>query len=130
MNCISCSLPLYFNFTSSTCSSCPASEKFEPSTKSCVLDASKVLYVSSLSGVSNYIGTPPNVPASTDKKILGCPADTPFSNSQQCVACVLPRFFNFQTNQCELCAIDLTFDVNLKKCVAKTPTSESRNNNL
>jgi len=80
MNCISCSLPLYFDFTTSACSTCPTSEKFDPATKKCILDASKVLYVSSLSGVSNYIGSPPNIPSTTDKKILGCPVDKPFSN--------------------------------------------------
>ena len=95
-----------------------------------MLDITKVLYVSSLSGVTNYIGNPPNAPATTDKKILGCPVDKPFSNGQQCVACEMPKFFNFQTNQCELCATDLSFDLNFRKCVAKTTTSMSRNNNL
>lgn len=103
---------------------------FDLQTKKCVTDPSKVYYTSSLNGVSNYAGTPPNIPPNNDKKVIGCPVETPFSNGKQCLACPLPRFYNFQTNQCELCSSQLIFDTNTKSCVPKTTTSTSRNSNI
>lgn len=103
MNCISCTLPNYFNFTSNICNSCSISEIFNPTTKKCEEDPSKVYYQSSLSGVANYAGSPPNLPANNTKTVLGCPTTTPFSDGTHCLSCPSPNFFNFQTNHCELC---------------------------
>lgn len=68
--------------------------------KKCEVDPSKVYYTSSLNGVNNYAGNPPNIPSNNDKKVLGCPSTAPFSTGQVCLNCSVPHFFNFQTNQC------------------------------
>lgn len=73
---------------------------FDPINKTCVIDPTKVTYVSSVSTATNYIGSPPNIPVDNSKTILGCPTNAPFSNGSVCITCNLPQFFNFQTNQC------------------------------
>lgn len=73
MNCISCSLPLFFNFSSNVCSACDISYMFDTNTKTCIIDLSKVYYSNSLNGVNNYIGSPPILANSNDKIIKACP---------------------------------------------------------
>lgn len=100
LNCISCSLPLYFNFDGKICTSCPSTDSFDITTKKCQNDPSKIYYNNSLAGVNNYIGQPP-IPSDTPGKVVvPCPSDAPFSLANKCVSCPSPHFFNFQTKQC------------------------------
>lgn len=110
MYCISCTLPLFFNFSSQVCSACDSSYSFDINTKDCVLDPSKVYFTNSLNGVSNYIGNPPIIADLSNKVTKACPAEKPFSNGKQCVECSSPKFYNFQSNQCEKCSNNLIFN--------------------
>lgn len=100
MNCISCTLPLFFNFTSQVCSACDTSDMFDIKTRTCVLDPTKIYYSNSLNGVTNYIGNPPILADTPNKVIRACPPETPFSTGKQCIQCSPPSFYNFQANQC------------------------------
>ncbi len=82
LNCISCALPLYFNFTSKVCQACENNYIFDSNTKGCKVDPSKIYYSSSLNGVGNYIGAPPTLANPTDKLVQPCPTSTPFSNGK------------------------------------------------
>ena len=95
IHCISCSLPFFFNFSVNACQGCKSYDIYNATTRSCVLNPTQVYYTSSLNGVNNYIGLPPNIPANNTKKVMGCPSSTPFSNGAQCVSCPLPQFYNF-----------------------------------
>ncbi len=74
MYCISCTLPLFFNFSSQVCSACDSSYSFDINTKECVLDPSKIYFTNSLNGVSNYIGNPPIIADLSNKVTKACPA--------------------------------------------------------
>ena len=130
IHCLSCSVPFYFNFSVNACQGCSQFYLFNTTTRTCMLNPAQVYYSSSLNGVGNYIGLPPNVPVNNKKKVLGCPPTMPFSNGAQCVACPLPKFYNYQTNLCELCLSNLVFNVNTKTCVAKTSLSASKNSDI
>ena len=91
---------MYFNFTVNACEACSVSMEFNVTTGTCVLNPAMVYYTSSVNGVNNYIGVPPNIPPNNNKVVMGCPASQPFSNGVGCVACSLPNFYNFQTNAC------------------------------
>jgi hypothetical protein len=94
------------------------------------VDPSQVYYQTSLNGVTNYAGTPPNLPTNNTKTVLGCPPNEPFSDGTRCLACPLPRFFNFQTSQCELCPSQQTFDTVLKSCRPASSSTNARNSNI
>lgn len=130
MYCISCSSPLYFNFSSRVCSSCDNGFMFDAVSKTCLLDASQVYFESSLNGIPNYIGSPPLIASAQGKVVSSCPVEKPFSSGQQCVACGLPQFFNFQTNQCELCNPDLQFDLPSKSCQPRNSNAPQKNSNI
>lgn len=55
---------------------------FNTSSKTCEIDPSQVYYTSSLNGVDNYMGNPPNIPSNNDKVVMGCPKKTPFSDGR------------------------------------------------
>jgi hypothetical protein len=61
------------------------------------------------------------------EKVTQCPSISPFFNGQTCISCPLPYYFNFQSNNCEVCAAEMKFDVNLKQCV-QLSTNQMNNN--
>ena len=89
-----------------------------------------VYYTSSVNGLNNYVGAPPNIPANNNKVVMGCPAATPYSNGVVCMTCALPSFYNFNTNVCELCQPGLVFDVTTKTCIPQTSASFMYNSNI
>ena len=54
-SCISCALPMYFNFTSNTCMSCAIGSAFSNTAHSCT---GKSFFLSNLGNNTNYIGSP------------------------------------------------------------------------
>ena len=130
INCLSCSLPFYFNFTANACQGCTSYNMFNTTTKSCVINPAQIYYTSSLTGVNNYIGLPKAVPFNNNKKIVPCPPNTPFSNGIQCLACTFPQFYNFQTNLCEVCKTGMVFDTLTRTCIARTSLNASRNSDI
>jgi hypothetical protein len=129
-NCISCTLPFFFNFSSNLCGACSSQLVFDAGTKQCVVNPLLVYYTSSLNGVANYLGLPPNLPPNNNRTVLGCPSSAPFSDGQRCLSCPLPNFYNFQTNHCELCPPGLVFSTLSRTCVPRTSANNSRNSNL
>jgi len=104
--------------------------EFNISTGTCTINPAMVYYTSSINGISNYIGLPPNIPANNNKIVMGCPNSTPFANGVGCVACSLPNFYNFQFNACEICRTGLTFDTTTKSCIPQTSVSNQYNSNI
>lgn len=46
-----------------------------------------------------------------------CPSTTPFFNGEICVACALPKFWNYDDLKCESCPADQHYDINRKACL-------------
>ena len=60
----------------------------------------------------NYINTPPD----RDSNIRTCPKKAPFFNGKRCIACRLPKVFNFDTLSCESCPSGTRFISKFKEC--------------
>lgn len=61
------------------------------------------------------MGTPHRIPPGYEN-VHNCPEDKPFYDEDECVACELPHYFNFNSNNCEVCNPGSEFDVNEHKC--------------
>jgi hypothetical protein len=121
-HCISCNLPLYFNFPSNSCQSCPLDTGFDLKTKQCI---SNTFFLSFPGLLENYIGGPFSPPAfSTIKK---CTIELPYSNGTLCTACTLPNFYNYHTGQCESCPSGLVFSVVSRSCGGGLGTKTNTN---
>ena len=46
-----------------------------------------------------------------------CPDDKPYFNNAECIECILPAYFNFDTFKCEVCRETQKFSEVAKKCV-------------
>lgn len=126
-NCLSCMLPSYFDFNTLQCKTCQPNYIFSNSKKTCEVDSTKVYYIS-LTAKNNYIGNPPNTPSDTLTSV--CPLEKPYSSRNICQACDLPNFFNFLTNNCEVCSNDMTFSIESRTCISKTTNSSFQNSNI
>lgn len=130
LNCLSCSLPLYFNFSSNVCSACGINYLFDITSQTCMVDPTKIYYSNSLNGVSNYIGLPPILTNSSNKIVNSCPPEAPFSSGKVCISCSVPKFYNFNTNNCEMCGSGLTFNSTTMSCQLVTLSSSAQNSNV
>lgn len=49
-------------------------------------------------------------------KLTTCPQDAPYFDGSSCIACLLPNYFDFQTEKCLTCGKDYHFDQKDKEC--------------
>jgi hypothetical protein len=60
-----------------------------------------------MAAMNNYKGTIPNF----NSQLATCPTDKPFFNGNQCIACSLPSYVNFNTLTCTNCNSGYSFNV-------------------
>lgn len=124
-SCISCALPLYFNFASNTCIACAIGSAFSNTAQSCT---GKSFFLSNLGNNSNYIGSPLS-PLPYDS-IMTCSSEKPFSDGKQCYSCPLPQFFNFERMSCQSCPSGYSFQSTSHSCESTSSTVSFFNSNL
>lgn len=99
--CVSCYLPKYWNYDTSTCETCPQPQHYDITLKQCATCEEGYRFDIKSYGCVKIV----------------CPDDAPFYNGQKCVACYLPKYWNLDTRACEECAANLHYDIVQKKCV-------------
>ena len=55
------------------------------------------------------MGTPHVIPEQYEN-VVPCDDDKPFSDGEECIECLFPSYFNFNTNLCEVCPSEYTFN--------------------
>lgn len=72
--------------------------------------------------INNFYGTVP--PFNT--QLSTCPAEKPFYDGNQCIACALPQYVDFNSLTCKSCDAGKIFSVDNRQCVFSTPSYYTR----
>lgn len=123
--CISCDLPLYFNFKTLQCEGCPSGLKFNSQNRLCEYNNQKFISNTANPNIyynGNYQAMADSINAKrlSDASIQLCPTSTPFyqATTNQCIACPpdLP-IFNLKYSKCISCGADSSFDPASRICI-------------
>lgn len=123
--CINCAPPTpLFNYSSSSCTTCPADTTFVPEKHQCVSSIKQ--YVTNLPAASNRLILPSGQTISdlqnqqnilsSQNNVIVCPAETPFYNNVTCINCPAQQFFNVQGLTCQSCPADSVYNQTSLKC--------------
>lgn len=101
----------FFDFSTSSCKTCPTNTLFDPITHLCTYKKFNTFVDPN---IKNYCcGV-----LATDPNAQTCPKETPFFNGRECIGCQLPAYFSLQTLSCILCPDGQGFSLVQGKCIA------------
>ena len=100
------------------CEECPKETYYDSKAMLCVMCGAGSSFNETLQACATVIE--PKCPLfgsyNKDKQMCECPADRPYTDGVECMACDLPHYWSEQTNKCEECKEGLVYNSIVKKC--------------